>query len=352
MRDHELALLLLLLAATRNDPPPEAAGDSNLFSRFTKRATGVVVDAVEPDEILDRVDINALLERIDVNDLLDRVDPDALLDRVDVNRLLDRVDVNALMDRVDVDALMDRVDVEAIVDRAGIADIVQESTGALAGSAVDVFRRQLVALDTIVGRFFYRIIGRDPVTRPVAPVGLEAAVGIDETGRGQVTGHYAGPATRLLAFVIDVAVQWFGFVMIMAGIRFVVGLFADVDGESATAGLIVLGLFLLWNYLYLWLSYTIASKTVGMAVVGIRVVNRQGEVLGSGQSAIRTLVLPISVFFFALGCLGILFSPERRALHDGAAGSVVVYDWGDRPAEMSAPITRWIAAKEEEIEDE
>lgn len=352
MTDRDLILLLALAAMTSGDRPPGRADDGNILSRFTKRATGVVVDAVEPDDILGKVDINSLLDRIDVNDLLDRVDPDALLDRVDVNRLLDRVDVNALMERVDVDALMDRVDVEAIVERAGIADIVMESTGALAGSAIDVFRRQLVSLDTITGRFAYRIRGRDSATRPVAPEGFEAVVDVDDTGRGQITGHYAGPVTRLLGFGIDIAVQWFGFLMIMSGIRLVAELFISTDGDSATAGLITLGLFLLWNYLYLWASYTIASKTVGMAVVGIRVVNRQGEVLGSGQAALRTIVLPISVGFFGLGCLGILFSPERRALHDGAAGSVVVYDWGDRPAEMSAPITRWIAKREVEIEQE
>lgn len=352
MNDRDVALLLVLLAMTAGDRPSNGVDDGNILSRFTKRATGVVVDAVDPDDIIDRVDINALLDRIDVNELLDRVEPDALLDRVDVNRLLERVDVNALMDRVDVEALMDRVDVEALVDRAGIADIVKESTGALAGSAIDVFRRQLVSLDTITGRFFYRIIGRNPATRPEAPPELEAAVGVDETGRGQITGHYAGPVTRLLAFAIDVAIQWFGFLMIMSGLRLVAELFVSTEGDSTTAGLITIGLFLVWNYMYLWISYTVASKTAGMAIVGIRVVNRQGEVLGSGQAALRTLVLPVSVSFFALGCLGILFSPERRALQDAAAGSVVVYDWGDRPAEMSAPITKWIAQRETEIQDE
>jgi hypothetical protein len=40
-------------------------------------------------------------------------------------------------------------------------------------------------------------------------------------------------------------------------------------------------------------------------------------------------------------------------MHDAAAGSVVVYDWGDRPAEMSAPLTRWVSrhAEEQEILD-
>ena len=351
VNERDLALLLILLAVTPGDTPSNGTEDGNILSWFTRRATGAVVDAVEPDDILDKVDINALLDRIDVNDLLDRVDPDALLDRVDVNRLLDRVDVNALMDRVDVDALMDRVDVEAIVDRAGIADIVRESTGALAGSAIDVFRRQLVSLDTIVGVFFYSIIGRDPADRPVAPEELREGIGIDETGRGQITGHYAGPVTRLLAFGIDAAVLWFGFVLLVAGVQFVLDIFITVEGDSTAAGLVTFLLFLIWSYLYLWLSYTIASKTVGMAVLGIRVVNRQGKVLGSGQAALRTIVLPISVSFFLLGCLGILISPERRTLHDAAAGSVVVYDWGERPAEMSAPITRWITKQEEQLDE-
>ena len=56
----------------------------------------------------------------------------------------------------------------------------------------------------------------------------------------------------------------------------------------------------------------------------------------------RVLVLPISLASFGLGLVGIVIGKERRALHDVAAGTVVVYDWGDRPAEMPAPLTRWL----------
>ncbi len=64
---------------------------------------------------------------------------------------------------------------------------------------------------------------------------------------------------------------------------------------------------------------------------------------------------PISVFFFGLGLIGLFFSPQRRTLHDAAAGSVVVYDWGDRPAEMPAPVTTWVnrhLADDVEVEDD
>lgn len=337
---------MLLLLAAAGDRPSNGVDDGNLLSRFTKRATGVVVDAVQPDDILDKVDINALLDRIDVNDLLDRVDPDALLDRVDVNRLLDRVDVNTLMDRVDIDALMDRVDVEGIVERAGIADIVRESTGALAGSAIDVFRRQLVAIDTIVGRATYRVLGRDPTARPEAPAELEeAGVGVDEGGRAQITGHYAGPVSRLLAFVIDVFAVWAGYLIIAFALGFVVELFSTLDTKSRNVSIVAALVFMTWAFGYHVVSYSIAGKTVGMAVIGLRVLTRQGDIITGRQSIVRTLVLPISVFFFGLGCIGIITSPERRSMHDAAAGSIVVYDWGDRPAEMPAPITKWISER-------
>ena len=337
VRDREVLLLLLLvLAQSADDGDEESAG---ILSRLTSRATGVVVDAVEPDAVIEKVDINALLDRVDVN---------ALLDRVDVNRLLDRVDVNALMDRVDVDRLMDRVDVQEIVDRAGIADIVAESTGALAGSAIDVFRRQVVALDVIVGNATYRAVGRDPSTRPEAPEGLEFATGVDETGRGQITGHFAGPISRLLAFGIDVVFMWLGYVLIALAISFVVDFFTDVDTSTRPWQLFALGVLFTWLFLYNWTSYAIAGKTAGMAIVGLRVLGRNGQVLTSSHAAVRTLVLPISIFAFGLGLLGIFFSPQRRALHDAAAGSVVVYDWGDRPAEMPAPVTAWVNKRIEE----
>ena len=355
MRSRHLAALVLLLAVAGSDDDSEPTddiergpddpfpehGDDGLVTRIARRATGRMAEVVEPDAFLDKVDVNAVLDRVDPDALLDRVDVNRLLDRVDVNRLLDRVDPDALLDRVDVDALMARVDVQTLVDRAGISDIVKESTGALAGGFLDVFRRQVVALDSITSRAAYSLIGRDPNTRPDAPAGLEAASGVDETGRGQITGHFAGPVTRLLAFLADVAVIWLGYLAIAFGIAFVIGLFSSVDVNTAAWGIAALAVFLLWSFTYMWISYSIAGKTIGMGVVGLRVLNRQGKVLTGGQAALRTLVLPVSVFFFGLGCLGILFSPERRSLHDVAGGSVVVYDWGDRPAEMPAPITAW-----------
>lgn len=351
-----VALLLLLSAGGDVEDRPDG-----ILARVASRATGAVADIVDPDAIVDRVDVdalmaridldallnrvdlNAVLARVDVNEVLDRVDLDRLLARIDVNELLDEVDIDRLMARVDVDAIVARVDVKEVADRAGIPEIVRESTGELAGSAVDVLRRQIVAVDAIASNAAYRLTGRDPASRPVSPPRLEAGMGLGEKGRGQVTGHYAGPLSRLGAFLIDVAVVWFTFVLTTAGITFVVDTFTRDQGTK-DLGLGPIGLVILaaGAFLYQWFSLSVAGRTPGMWVVGIGVVDRDGVPLSPRAALVRTLVFPFSFLIFGLGFLGIFISPERRAMHDAAAGSVVVYDWGDRPAEMPAPLTQWV----------
>ena len=361
MLDRQVPLLVLLIAAAAV-PDGDDTKKDGFLSRLSSGVTGAVVDIVDPEriveqidvnslmervdinELLDRVDVNELMERVDVDALLDRVDVDHLMDRVDVNALLDRVDVNHLMDRIDVNHLMDRVDVKALTDRAGIPEIVQESTGALAGSAMDVVRRQIVSLDQIVGRFTYHLIGRDPSDRPVAPPALSPTTeDADKDGRGEVTGHYAGPVSRLGAFILDSIIVWLVFILFGFGVAFVFDFIFQVDvNRSWEQTVIGVLLFASWAFIYFWIGFGLAGRTIGMGVVGISVVNRQGRTIPGKNAFIRTLVLPASFLVFGLGFLGIFTSPTRRALHDAAAGTVVVYDWGDRPAEMSAPITKWV----------
>jgi uncharacterized RDD family membrane protein YckC len=351
MNDGRLPLLVVLIAAAASNGDPQKR--DGFLSRLASQATGAVVDIVDPEKIVEQIDVNALMERVDINDLLDRVDVSQLMDRVDVNDLLDRVDVNQLMDRVDVDALldrvdvnhlMDRIDVKSLTDRAGIPDIVAESTGALAGSAMDVVRRQIVSLDQIIGQFTYQVTGRDPRTRPVAPPLLEGSGRMAKDGRGQVTGHYAGPVSRLAAFVLDSLVIWLAFILFVVGIDIVANVFfgADITATGWDQSLLGVLLFVSWAFVYFWVGFALAGRTIGMGIVGVGVLNSEGATMSGRNAFIRTLVFPFSFLVFGLGFLGIFISPTRRALHDAAAGTVVVFDWGDRPAEMNAPLTKWV----------
>ena len=257
------------------------------------------------------------------------------------------MDPDRLLDRVDVDRLMDRVDVKAIVDRAGIADIVADSTGAVAGSLLDVVRRQLVAIDTIADRIIFRVTARDPSTRPAAPPLLEEELDADESGRGQVTGHYAGPVTRLLAFAADMAIIGFSFTLMAATLGFVSNLFgADISMENVHP-IFTGAMYFLYALLYSGIGLSLTGKTIGKALLGTRVVTSEGEPLHAGQAWMRGAVIPLSFLALGLGILMALISPRRATLHDRIVHTAVVYDWGDRPAELPAPITKWVAKRSE-----
>jgi len=290
------------------------------------------------DRMLDFVDPNMVLEHIDVN---------ALLERVDVNRLIERVDVDALMDRVDVDALMERVDVQALVDRAGIPEIVAESTGHLTGSALDFFRRPLVGLDEIIFRGSNRVIGRNPSEFPDGPGGLVDWVEEHrEDKEGIMTGRYAGPLTRLLAVIIDSAIVSFGFTLVVAGAVFIVGLVGP-EFEIPQASGLVYGLSLLaFAFFYLWISYLVFGKTIGKAILGLRVVSSDGHAAMAGrQPFIRVITYPLSFMILGVGLLGIVFNRNRQAWHDHFANTAVVYDWGSRTATMPTPLADFLDRK-------
>ena len=130
------------------------------MGRVAGRLTGRALDIVDPQIVLDHVDIERMLDRIDINKVLDRIDANRLLDRVDLERVLARVDMNEVLSGVDL---------EALVRRSGIPDIVAESTSQMAGSALDVARRQLAGIDTLLDRFVDRLLRRPAGERPVSP---------------------------------------------------------------------------------------------------------------------------------------------------------------------------------------
>lgn len=160
---------------------------------------------------------------------------------------------------------------------------------------------------------------------------------------GRVSGHYAGAFTRLAAFSID----WFLIAalygVLAGGARWFAGRFLGVELTGGDGGRLGWALGLVaWAYLYQAVGLTIAGRTVGKSLLGLRVVTRGGLPLGAGQASARVIAQPLSFLIFGLGLLGIVVGRERRALHDVIAGTAVVYDWGDRPAEMPAPLTRWL----------
>ncbi len=298
-----------------------------LLGRAAGALTGKVVETIPPDVILDHIDVDALLERIDIN------------------RVLDRIDMDRLLARVDMDALLRNVDVEGLVRRSGVPDIVAESTGRLAGGALDVARRQVVGLDTILVGVIATVLRRPIADAPAAPPALRPAEG--EQDLQTVSGRYAGPLGRLLAFGIDAALIFALFTLGVAGLDKLLGVFFDTTLEGRGDTLWSIVGFVAWAFVYVMTTTVVAGRTPGKAIIGLRVVTTSGFTVTPGRVVLRTVMLPVAAAPLGLGLVPIVVSRSRRGLQDVVAGTAVVYDWGDRPARMPAPVSTFVATRTE-----
>lgn len=154
-------------------------------------------------------------------------------------------------------------------------------------------------------------------------------------------GHYAGAVSRLVAFAADVGASWGLFTLGAAALAFTVQLVSGTDFSLTKHQVVSLVAAVVWEFVYFAYQWALGGKTVGMAVLGIRVVRTDGSPIGARQAVLRTLTLPLSFLIFGLGFLGILTNRDRHALHDRLAGTAVVYSWDARAARL-----RWLARQD------
>ena len=289
-----------------------------------------VLDRIDVDHVLDRIDVDRLLDRVDPDRLLDRVDPDRLLDRVDPDRLLDRVDPDRLLDRVDVDRLLDRVDVNELVERTEISTIITRSTTGVFTQFLDVARTQVIGLDQVAQGVAGRLRGRGREIPPSPTQQAEplAGVRLDPSDRAiRLQGRYAGSVSRFMAFMIDQFVIGVIFgvfaLLVQTAVRVVIDSSFDLDAERVPMVIA----YVLWAYTYIAGSLAGSGRTIGKAILGLRVTEASGEQLRGRSAAVRTLAFPISFFVFGIGLLVGLFRRDRRELHDLIGGTAVLYDW-------------------------
>jgi uncharacterized RDD family membrane protein YckC len=147
-------------------------------------------------------------------------------------------------------------------------------------------------------------------------------------------GYYAGAVTRLVAFVIDQTTVTGVFAVATAALAWVLSLVTanevTWDPDAWFTGLV----FIFWWIFYYAYPWAVSGKTLGMALLGIRVVRRDGSRASAGNAMRRTLALPLSFLTLGIGFLPIIFGKERRALHDGIGGTAVVYSWDARGARL------------------
>jgi uncharacterized RDD family membrane protein YckC len=150
-----------------------------------------------------------------------------------------------------------------------------------------------------------------------------------------LVGHYAGPVTRALAYALDSAASIGSYAVLVSLGIYVVNLITGIGATRSDVPALVWSLGLvLWLWLYYGYSWSVSGQTLGMAVVGIRVVRRDGAPLRFRQAFVRPPALALSFLTGFLGFVGVVVGRERRALHDVVAGTAVVYSWDARAARL------------------
>jgi uncharacterized RDD family membrane protein YckC len=154
-------------------------------------------------------------------------------------------------------------------------------------------------------------------------------------------GNYAGAVSRLAAFAADVGASWglytLGVALLNAALKLATGHSFTLSNHQLAAFIVLT----LWEFLYFTYQWAVSGKTLGMAILGLQVVTREGAPISGRQAVFRTVGLGLTLLTAGIGFLGIVYQRDRRALNDFIAGTAVVYDWDARAARL-----RWIARKE------
>jgi uncharacterized RDD family membrane protein YckC len=158
-----------------------------------------------------------------------------------------------------------------------------------------------------------------------------------------VTGHYAGPASRAVAAALDVAAVLASYSLIYSVLALLDRAFLGDRLDLSRSGVWGAVTLALWAFLYNYSSLLIAGRTPGKGLVGLRVVTTQGAAISGRAALVRTLVLPVSTLALGVGLVGIVVGRTHRALHDVAARTCVVYDWGARSAQLPGPLSEFLA---------
>lgn len=353
----------------------ESAEDGGLLGRLINRATLTIVDRAPMDKVIESVDVNAFAERLDLDAIVARLDLDSIVDRLDLAAIVERLDVDAIVDRVDVDVIVQRVDMDAIVDRIDVdsisrrldldvlvdrldvnaiaarmdvdqvvsridlAPLIGRGTQEVAESWWNFGRRQLVRADFLLDRAMDRLLQRN-LTADLSTVRPR-----NESDHG--FHHYpAGLTTRAAAFALDLWAVTGLFGSFGAVATYFWQFFFGEQPRLPGPGWVGAVTFGVWLLLYAVVPVTVFGRTLGHALLGIRV---QG-ISTSSSSRSRpwfiavTLAAARAVLAVVLAPLGMITSlvrGDRLMLHDALTRTRVVYDWGGRTQRrLTPPVTQ------------
>lgn len=187
----------------------------------------------------------------------------------------------------------------------------------------------------------------------LAAAPLDTVIAIETPEHVVFEHRLAGPARRLLAYLVDLIVCYGGLVVLGLLVLLVaVTVGAQLGDSTAFArlggGLLLLALFAV-QWLYFLVFEGLRGRTPGKVVAGLRVVTVTGRPIGFAHAALRNLLraadaLPTD---YLLGFVAMAFSPRFQRLGDLVAGTVVVVV---ERVEVARPLQLWPPAAPWELD--
>jgi uncharacterized RDD family membrane protein YckC len=160
----------------------------------------------------------------------------------------------------------------------------------------------------------------------------------------RVTYQLAGIASRFMATLVDLFLQFLLSVLVFLVIRLGTG--ADALGGAGIGGLIsaagLIALYLIWFAYALFFEALWNGRTPGKRLFGLRVIRDGGYPLTFMASATRNVlrIADVGIFPFSgapvilcglPGLLSIFLSSQYKRIGDYAAGTLVIIEKGSHP---------------------
>lgn len=179
------------------------------------------------------------------------------------------------------------------------------------------------------------------------------------TPPSSLRGYYAGFVTRSIAFAIDLLLVVMTQITVLLFTRLLLdffglnqlaqAIFEPTDSTNASLfvtlvrwGFAIFGSSLLFA-VYVISLWLLVDKTLGQALLGLRVLRVDGRPLTFGPALRRVLGYYVSFFALFMGFLWILIDDRRQGWHDKIADTVVVYDW---EARLGKRLREWLARQQ------
>ena len=145
-------------------------------------------------------------------------------------------------------------------------------------------------------------------------------------------GQPAGAVSRAIALIIDLVISTIAASATIYGLQ-ALGIIFDVPTDVIDDAIDYVALASLIFIGYCAVSWSVFGQTVGKLLFGLRVVRPDGKNPHLLRSIVRVLAYGLSSIFY-IGFAMVLFTRDRRGLHDYIAGTYVVYTWPARPKAM------------------